>query len=73
MANARIGIIGIAVSILAGAMLAGCGSTPDPLAPVRQRVAAAAADGAVRTYAAGSLADAQRLAALGRGRALPVD
>ena len=60
MRDARLRIVGIALSILSGAVLAGCSSEPDALAPVRQRVGAAAADGAVRTYAAGSLADAQR-------------
>jgi outer membrane protein OmpA-like peptidoglycan-associated protein len=60
MTDARLRIVGIALSILSCAVLAGCGSEPDALAPVRQRVATAAADGATRTYAAGSLADAQR-------------
>jgi outer membrane protein OmpA-like peptidoglycan-associated protein len=65
MTGAQFGLVSIAISILAG--LGACASEPDVLAPVRQRVAAAAADGGVRTYAPGSLADAQRALKLASG------
>ena len=50
----------IATFTVACAALAGCTSGPDPLLPVRQRVASAVADDGIRTHAAASLADAQR-------------
>lgn len=60
MAAARTIIATFTVACAALAALAGCTSDPDPLLPVRQRVASAVADDGIRTHAPASLADAQR-------------
>ena len=65
MGNRR--IIALGAVLLAVALLPGCASDPDPLAPIRQRLAAAAADPETRSYAAGSLADARRTLELATG------
>jgi outer membrane protein OmpA-like peptidoglycan-associated protein len=57
----QIRILGTTVILM---ILAACATQPDPLAGVRARVAAADANDAFRTYAAGPLAEARRTLAL---------
>lgn len=49
-----------ALVVVVGLALAACATQPDPLRPARERLAAANADGDIRTYAAASLAEAHR-------------
>lgn len=50
----------IVIALVSTTALTACATGPDPMKPVRDRMAAARADSEIRTYAVGSLSDAQR-------------